>query len=178
MIIAGPSSLQFGLVASTPAYPSTMIIDGEFTTIKKVLIANRGEIACRIIRSCKELGLTSVCIYTAADRTSSHVKLADEVWLLPGPDQSAYIQQEDVLEIAKKSGAHAVIPGYGEWTVRVRVLRPGFLSENDEFAEKVEKAGMTWVGPSSRVITQFGLKHTARELAIKSGVGVVHTKTE
>jgi 3-methylcrotonyl-CoA carboxylase alpha subunit len=91
-----------------------MIIDGGFTSISKVLIANRGEIACRIIRSCRELGLTSVGIYTAADRTSAHVKLADEVWLLPGSDQSGYIQQEDVLEIAKKSGAHAVIPGYGE----------------------------------------------------------------
>lgn len=153
-----------------------MIIEGGFTSIKKVLIANRGEIACRIIRSCRDLGLTSVCIYTAADRTSSHVKLADEVWLLPGPDQSAYIQQEDVLEIAKKSGAHAVIPGYGElncvWAAigACAYLTKGFLSENDEFAEKVEQAGMTWVGPSSRVITQFGLKHTARELAIKSGV--------
>lgn len=90
-----------------------MIIDG-FSKIKKVFIANRGEIACRIIKSCRELGLTSVCIYTAADRTSAHVKLADEVYLLPGSDQSAYIQQDDVLEIAIKSGSHAVIPGYGE----------------------------------------------------------------
>ena len=93
-----------------------MLVDG-FTTIRKVLIANRGEIACRIIRSCKELGLVSICIYTAADRTSSHVKLADEVWLLPGADQSAYIQQDDVLDIARKSGTNAVIPGYGELTL-------------------------------------------------------------
>jgi acetyl/propionyl-CoA carboxylase alpha subunit len=94
-----------------------MLIDG-FTSIKKVLIANRGEIACRIIKSCKELGLVSVCIYTAADRTSSHVKLADEAWLLPGSDQSAYIQQQDILDIAAKTGAHAVIPGYGELNYR------------------------------------------------------------
>jgi acetyl/propionyl-CoA carboxylase alpha subunit len=89
-----------------------------FTSIRKVLIANRGEIACRIIKSCKQLGLTSIAIYTPADRSSSHVRLADEAWLLPGPDQSAYIEEDAVLEIAKKSGAHAVIPGYGMWGYR------------------------------------------------------------
>jgi 3-methylcrotonyl-CoA carboxylase alpha subunit len=94
---------------------SSMLID-EFKSIRKVLIANRGEIACRIIRSCRDLGLTSVSIYTPADRTSAHVKLANEAWLLPGPDQSAYIQADAVLDIAKKCGAHAIIPGYGEST--------------------------------------------------------------
>jgi 3-methylcrotonyl-CoA carboxylase alpha subunit len=93
-----------------------------FTAIRKVLIANRGEIACRIIKSCKELGLTSIAIYTPADRSSAHVRLADEAWLLPGPDQSAYIEEEAVLEIARQSGAHAVIPGYGE-----------FLAGNDAY---------------------------------------------
>jgi len=87
-----------------------------FTAIRKVLIANRGEIACRIIRSCKQLGLVSVAIYTPADRTSSHVSLADEAWLLPGPDQSAYIEEDAVLAIANKSGSQAIIPGYGELT--------------------------------------------------------------
>jgi len=87
-----------------------------FTAIRKVLIANRGEIACRIIKSCKELRLASVAIYTPADRTSAHVSLADEAWLLPGPDQSAYIEEDAVLAIARKSGSQAVIPGYGEST--------------------------------------------------------------
>jgi urea carboxylase len=107
----------------------------QFTAIRRVLIANRGEIACRIIRTCKELGLVSIAIYTPADRTSAHVRLADEAWLLPGPDQSAYIEEEAVLE-------------------------------------RVAAAGVTWAGPSAEVIRQFGLKHTARELAVKSGVGI------
>ncbi|WWC70564.1 urea carboxylase [Kwoniella pini CBS 10737] len=138
-----------------------MLTIDSFQRIRKVLIANRGEIACRIIRSCKELGLVSIAIYSKADRSSAHVRLADEAWLLPGNDQTAYITEEDVLDIARKSGANAVIPGYG------------FLSENDGFAEKVEAAGLTWVGPSSSVITQFGLKHTARELAVQAGVPVI-----
>ncbi|WWD21796.1 urea carboxylase [Kwoniella shandongensis] len=138
-----------------------MLIIDSFQNIQRVLIANRGEIACRIIKSCKQLGLVSIAIYSKADRSSAHVRLADEAWLLPGNDQTAYINEEDVLEIAKKSGAHAVVPGYG------------FLSENDGFAEKVEAAGLTWVGPSSEVITKFGLKHTARELAVEAGVPVI-----
>lgn len=85
-----------------------------FVAIRKVLIANRGEIACRIIKSCKELGLTSVAVYTPADRTSAHVSLADEAWLLPGPDQSAYIDEDAVISVARKSGSQAIIPGYGE----------------------------------------------------------------
>lgn len=129
--------------------------------IQRVLIANRGEIACRIARSCKSLGIVSIAIYSKADRSSLHVRQADEAYLLPGDDSSAYIDEDAVLEIARKSGAHAVIPGYG------------FLSERDKFAERVEQAGLTWVGPSSEVIRQFGLKHTARELAIKAGVPVI-----
>ncbi|WVQ81557.1 urea carboxylase [Cryptococcus sp. DSM 104549] len=138
-----------------------MLTIDSFQRIRKVLIANRGEIACRVIKSCKQLGLVSVAIYSKADRSSAHVRLADEAWLLPGNDQTAYINEDDVLNIAKKSGAHAVVPGYG------------FLSENDGFAEKVEAAGLTWVGPSSEVITKFGLKHTARELALQAGVPVI-----
>ncbi|KAJ9115549.1 hypothetical protein QFC24_006959 [Naganishia onofrii] len=136
------------------------IIDG-FQNVKKVLIANRGEIACRIIKSCRELGLTSIAIYSQADRSSLHVRQADETWLLPGKDSEAYIDEDAVLKIAKQTGAHAVVPGYG------------FLSENAEFAERVENEGLVWVGPSANVIRQFGLKHTARELAIAAGVPVV-----
>ncbi|KAK4689029.1 urea carboxylase, partial [Tremellales sp. Uapishka_1] len=138
-----------------------MLVIDSFQRIRKVLIANRGEIACRIIKSCKELGLVSIAIYSKADRSSAHVRLADEAWLLPGNDQTAYITEEDVLDIARRSGAHAVIPGYG------------FLSENAGFAEKVEAAGLTWVGPSSEVIQKFGLKHTARELAVAAGVPII-----
>jgi hypothetical protein len=113
-----------------------------FEAIRKVLIANRGEIACRIIKSCKQLGLVSVAVYTPADRSSAHVSLADEAWLLPGPDQSAYIDEDAVLGIARESGSQAVIPGYGEhgpsrlaherFLVRERRLRrKGCLSRLD-----------------------------------------------
>jgi hypothetical protein len=90
-----------------------MLPDG-FTHIHKVLIANRGEIACRIIKTCKSLGLSSVSIYSPADRSSLHVRQAGEAYLLPGPDQTAYIDEEAILDIVTKSGAQAVIPGYGE----------------------------------------------------------------
>ena len=147
-----------------------MVIIDSFQRIRRVLVANRGEIACRIIRSCKDLGLVSIAIYSKADRSSAHVREADEAWLLPGSDQTAYISEEDVLDIARRSGANAVVPGYGELAGRIRAESLGFLSENDGFAEKVEAAGLTWVGPSSEVITKFGLKHTARELAVAAGV--------
>jgi hypothetical protein len=88
------------------------LVDG-FQVIRKVLIANRGEIACRIIASCKRLDLTIVAIYSKADRSSLHVRLADEACLLPGSDQSAYIDEDAILEIARRTGAEAVIPGYG-----------------------------------------------------------------
>jgi urea carboxylase len=90
------------------------ILPGGFTHIHKVLIANRGEIACRIIKTCKSLGLSSVSIYSPADRSSLHVRQADEAYLLPGSDQTAYIDEEAILKIAIQSGAQAVIPGYGE----------------------------------------------------------------
>jgi len=118
----GPALISItGAHHDIAGYPfnDTMLIDG-FTSINKVLIANRGEIACRIIKSCKDLGLVSISIYTAADRTSSHVRLADEAWLLPGSDQSAYIQQDDILDIATRSGAHAIVPGYGEFRSEIR----------------------------------------------------------
>jgi hypothetical protein len=112
-----------------------------FVAIRKVLIANRGEIACRIIRSCKELGLVSVAIYTPADRTSAHVSLADEAWLLPGPDQSAYIDEEAVLNIARQSGSHAVIPGYGEPRSLTRAY-VRFLVRERGFCRKGGKGGL------------------------------------
>lgn len=101
-----------------------MSLTNGFDRIKRVLIANRGEIACRVIRSCKELGLTSIAIYTPADRSSLHVRFADEVYLLNGPDQSAYTDEDEVLRVARESGAHALVPGYGE--SQHRLARPAF----------------------------------------------------
>jgi hypothetical protein len=97
-----------------------IILPGGFSHIHKVLIANRGEIACRIIKTCKSLGLSSVSIYSPADRSSLHVRQADEAYLLPGPDQTAYIDEEVILDIATRSGAQAVIPGYGELLLAAR----------------------------------------------------------
>jgi biotin carboxylase len=120
-----------------------------FVAIRKVLIANRGEIACRIIRSCKELGLVSVAIYTPADRTSAHVSLADEAWLLPGPDQSAYIDEDAVLGIARQSGSHAVIPGYGELKIHTRA-HVRFLVRKRSFRRKGRKGGLDLGRPLCR----------------------------
>jgi hypothetical protein len=126
---------------SSPHPIPGFMLPGGFTHVRKVLIANRGEIACRIIKTCKSLGLSSVSIYSPADRSSLHVRQADEAYLLPGPDQTAYIDEEAILDIARKSGAQAVIPGYGELlrlapyscdlqikTVANLNLRTGFVS--------------------------------------------------
>ncbi|ORY24558.1 allophanate hydrolase subunit 2-domain-containing protein [Naematelia encephala] len=129
--------------------------------IHKILIANRGEIACRLIKAAKELGIITVAVYTASDCSSLHVKLADDAVLLPNQDAVAYIDGAGIIEIALANGVNAIIPGYG------------FLSENAEFAEDVIKAGMAWVGPKPSTITSFGLKHKARELAVAAGVPVV-----
>lgn len=126
---------------------------------KKVLIANRGEIACRIIRTLKKMGVGSVAIYSEADAGSRHVLDADEA-ICVGPAQAAasYLNVEQILAAAKKTGAEAIHPGYG------------FLSENPAFAEACEAAGIVFIGPTPQQMRDFGLKHTARELAEKNGV--------
>ncbi|CDH13268.1 related to DUR1,2-Urea amidolyase [Zygosaccharomyces bailii ISA1307] len=133
----------------------------EFKQIQRVLIANRGEIACRIIRACKSFGLTSITIYSKEDIQSLHTSASDEAELLTGTGAAAYINIQEIVSIAKKTKADVVIPGYG------------FLSENADFAEQLRKAGVLFAGPSSQTILDFGLKHRARELAIDSGVPVV-----
>lgn len=130
--------------------------------IKKILVANRGEIAVRIIRSCREMGIESVAVYSDADRTSMHVRYASEAYRVgPAPSSESYLQMDKLIEIAKKSGAQAIHPGYG------------FLSENAEFARRVRKAKLIFIGPTSEAITAMGDKMMARELMKKAGVPIV-----
>jgi urea carboxylase len=124
-----------------------------------VLIANRGEIACRVIRTLKRLGVRAVAVYSEADRHSKHVLEADAaICVGPAPAKLSYLNAEAVLDAARQSGAQAIHPGYG------------FLSENTRFAEAAEAAGIAFVGPTSEQISKFGLKHTARALAKAAGV--------
>jgi urea carboxylase len=125
----------------------------------KVLIANRGAISCRVSRTLKRLGYGSVAVYSEADKASLHVDAADEAILIgpPAPKES-YLDTEKVLAAAKATGATAIHPGYG------------FLSENPEFARACEAAGIAFVGPTPDQMVKFGLKHTAREIAMESGV--------
>ena len=125
----------------------------------KVLIANRGAIACRIIRTLKALGVQSVAVYSVADAQARHVREADEAYLLgPAPAAESYLRAERILQIAKDCGAQAIHPGYG------------FLSENPAFAEACEAAGIAFIGPAPDQMRAFGLKHTARDLAEQRGV--------
>lgn len=125
----------------------------------KVLIANRGAIACRILRTLRRLGVRSVAVYSEADRNALHVREADEaVEIGPPPVSQSYLRADRILEAARASGAQAIHPGYG------------FLSENADFAEACAAAGIVFVGPSPEQMRAFGLKHTARALAEASGV--------
>ncbi|WP_300659794.1 5-oxoprolinase/urea amidolyase family protein [Hydrogenophaga sp.] len=125
----------------------------------KVLIANRGAIACRIIRTLKTLGVQSVAVYSEADAQARHVREADEAYLLgPAPAAESYLRADRILQIAKDCGAQAIHPGYG------------FLSENPAFAEACEVAGIGFIGPAPDQMRAFGLKHTARDLAEQRGV--------
>jgi urea carboxylase len=127
--------------------------------LTKVLIANRGAIACRIIRTLNAMGLTSVAVYAEADFDALHVRQADEAWSLgEGNAAATYLNQERLFEVIRASGAQAVHPGYG------------FLSENPAFARRCEAEGVVFLGPTPAQMEQFGLKHTARALAHRAGV--------
>ena len=133
----------------------------------KVLIANRGEIAVRIIRACEELGISSVAVYSELDRDAIHVKRAGEAYLLgPGPAAESYLKVEKLLEVIEQSGAEAVHPGYG------------FLAENAGFAATLEERGITFIGPPASAIEAMGSKTRARELMAKAGVPIVPGTTE
>ncbi len=130
--------------------------------ISKVLIANRGEIAIRIMRTCREMGISTVAVFSDADRTSQHVRYADEAFHIgEAPSSESYLNIEKILETAKKSGADAIHPGYG------------FLSENARFAKRCLEEGIIFIGPSPEVIEQMGDKIKARETMIKAGISVV-----
>ena len=129
---------------------------------KKILIANRGEIALRVMRTCRELGIEVVAVFSDADRTAPHVLFADEAYHIgPAPSTESYLNYEKILEVARESGTEAIHPGYG------------FLSENTDFAREVSKAGIVFIGPSASAIKIMGDKTMARQTMLKTQVPVV-----
>jgi acetyl-CoA carboxylase, biotin carboxylase subunit len=129
---------------------------------KKILIANRGEIAVRILRACRELGIKTVAVYSEADRQSLHVRYADEAYLLgPSPARESYLRGDTIIDIARKCAVDAIHPGYG------------FLAERADFAAACEDAGLTFIGPKSSSIATMGDKGVARATVAKAGVTVV-----
>ncbi len=125
----------------------------------KVLIANRGAIACRIVRTLDRMGIESVAVYSEADRHAMHVMQAGEaVAIGPSPAAESYLKIDAILDAARQTGAEAIHPGYG------------FLSENPDFAEACAEAGIVFIGPSPSQMRAFGLKHKARELALLADV--------
>jgi pyruvate carboxylase subunit A len=130
--------------------------------LKKILIANRGEIAVRVMRACREMGIASIAAYSEADKEALFAKYADEAYCIgPPPARASYLNIEKVIEVAKENGADAIHPGYG------------FLAENPKFARACEEEGIKFIGPSSRVLELMGDKIAARREMIKAGVPVV-----
>ncbi len=131
-------------------------------SINKVLIANRGEIAVRVIRACRDLGIPTVAVYSDADRTALHVRYADEAVNIgpPAPSES-YLAMDRIIEAAHLTGADAIHPGYG------------FLAENADFAQQVQDEGLVWIGPPPSAIATMGDKQAARSTVTKYGVPLV-----
>ena len=134
---------------------------------KKILIANRGEIACRVIRACREMKIKTVAVYSEADKDALHVRMADEAYFIGAPPSNeSYLRWEKIIEVAQKSGAEAIHPGYG------------FLSENSEFVREVTNQGIIFIGPSPEAMEAMGGKMSARKIAIEAGVPIVPGTTE
>src|SRR3954462_341767 len=133
----------------------------------KVLVANRGEIAVRVMRTLEEMGIATVAVYSEVDRDAPHVKRADEAYLLgPGPANESYLVVEKIIDAAKKAGAEAIHPGYG------------FLAENAAFARACDEAGIAFVGPPAEAIDAMGSKTRARELMKDAGIPIIPGTTE
>src|SRR5947209_2121229 len=128
----------------------------------KILIANRGEIALRVIRACREMGIASVAVYSDADARAPHVRAADEAGHIgPSPSSESYLKGERIIEAATRTSAEAIHPGYG------------FLSEREWFARAVRDAGLVFIGPPPEAIAAMGSKTAARKLATQAGVAIV-----
>jgi acetyl/propionyl-CoA carboxylase alpha subunit len=128
---------------------------------KRILIANRGEIAIRVIRTCREMGIESVAVYSEADKSALHARLADSSYSIgPPPAIKSYLDQDKIVKVAQKAGAEAIHPGYG------------FLAENPMFAEKCERAGIVFIGPTSKALAKSGDKIESRRIAIEAGIPV------
>src|SRR2546425_2145452 len=129
---------------------------------KKILIANRGEVACRVIKTVKKMGIATVAVYSEADRDALHVELADEaVFIGPAPSRESYLVMDKIIAACRETGAQAVHPGYG------------FLSENEEFARRVEEEGIVFIGPKHASIAAMGDKIASKQLAGQARVNTI-----
>src|SRR5271155_3703800 len=130
--------------------------------IRKILIANRGEIAIRILRACREMGIGATAVYSEADRASLHVRLADEAYPIgPAPSRESYLRIDKLMDVTRRAGCDALHPGYG------------FLAENAELARACSANNITFIGPSPEAMEHLGSKTAARQLAARSGVPMV-----